>query len=170
MNFDPSAYDLSGYVQVFDLGSGQWISLRNKDYPAESVNPSGEGRFHHFGQTAYYAANRIETAQVEVFPDASGAIPSSHEVFTFPKGEYQLFDMDRFLVENPEAYSLLDPGSHQDGRRFRTALEDISCSGVMYQSVRDPEGINASVWPLDGTPLPSGSWFQPYSGPPPERP
>jgi hypothetical protein len=165
MNFDPNAYDLSKHIRIFDLGSGEWISLRNKLFPAESVNPSGEGRFHHFGEAAYYAANRIETARLEVFPDASGAIPDTHEVFTFPPGEYHLLDMDSFINENPEASGLLDPNSHQDGQRFRTALEGISCSGVMFPSVRDPEGINASVWPLDGSPLPERKWFQLYTGP-----
>ncbi len=170
MTFDPSSYDLSSYFTSFDFGSGEWVAIRMKGYPPESVNPSGDGRFHHIGEPGYYAASGIQTARVEVFNDPSGAIPDTHEVFSFPGGPYQLFDVVRFVDENPAASGVLDPNSHEDGQQLRTALEDLSCSGVMYPSVRDEGGINASVWPLDGTPLPSGSWFQPYSEPPPERP
>jgi len=165
MSFDPSGYDLSSYVQVFDFASGEWVALRMKGYAPESVNPSGEGRFHHIGEPAYYAASGIQTARVEVFSDPSGAIPDTHEALSFPEGAYHLFDLVRFADENPTASGLLDPDSHENGQQLRTALEDIGCSGVMYPSVRDDGGINASVWPLDGTPLPSGALFQPYSGP-----
>lgn len=165
MSFDPSGYDLSGYVQMFDCASGEWVAIRMKGYAPESVNPSGEGRFHHIGEPAYYAASGIQTARVEVFGDPSGVIPDTHEVFSFPEGPYHLFDVERFVSENPATLGLLDPSSHEDGQQLRGALEDIGCSGVMYPSVRDESGINASVWPLDGTPLASGSLFLPYTGP-----
>ena len=166
MTFDPSSYDLSGYVREFDFASGQWVAIRSKDYAPESVNPSGDGgRFHHIGEPAYYAASGIRTACREVFPDLSGQIPESHEVYSFPEGSYTLFDLARFVEEHTEASGLLHPDSHGDGQQLRNALEGMSCSGVMYPSVRDEGGINASVWPLDGTPLPSGEFFRTYSGP-----
>jgi len=165
MTFDPSGYDLSRYVQVLDLEKGEWVAIRRKEYPPESVNPSIDGRFHHIGEPAYYAASGIITAKVEVFSNPSGAIPDTHEVFSFPEGSYHLFNVVRFVEENPDASGLLDPSQHGDGQQLRTALEGMSCSGVMYPSVRDVGGINASVWPLDGTPLTSGTWFRSYSGP-----
>jgi hypothetical protein len=164
MTFDLSGYDLSSYVQVFDLAAGEWVAIRMKNYPPESVNPFRDGRFHHIGEPAYYAASGIQTARVEVFANPSGVIPETHEVFSFPTGEYHLFNVVRFVEENPEASGLLDPSNPEHGQQLRTVLEGMSCSGVMYPSVRDKGGINASVWPLEGTPLASGTWFQPYSG------
>lgn len=100
-----------------------------------------------------------------MFNDPNATIPDSHDVYSFPEGPYFLFNLVRFVEDHSEASGLLDPDSHSGGQELRTALEGLSCSGVMYPSVRDGGGINASVWPLDGTPLASGDLFRPYSGP-----
>ncbi len=165
MTFDPNNYDLSVYIGRFNFASGEWISIRCKDYAPESVNPLRGGRFHHIGTPAYYAASGISTARVELWNNASAPIPETHEVFSFPEGEYKLFDVGQFVDDHPEASGVLDPNSHTDGIRLRTALENISCSGVTFPSTRDDGGINASVWPLDGTPLTSGTFFRPYHRP-----
>jgi hypothetical protein len=162
MDFDLA--ELTRHIRDFNFARDEWVAIRKKDHPPESVNPSGSGRFHHIGSPAYYAASGIETARCEVFGDVKALIATTHDVFSFREGIYTLFDSERFLECNPNASGLLDPNSHEAGQKLRTALQAISCSGVMYRSVRHDGGINASVWPLDHTPLASGALFRPYTG------
>lgn len=164
MTFDPATYDLSGYIRCYAINE-DWVSLRHRDYPPESFNPSSTGRYHKPGEPAYYAASGLPTACAEVLGDPKAAVPDQYTVYTIPTGEYRLFDAHRFIEDNPDLRGLLTGPDHREGQVLRGALENMSCSGVVYPSAKQSGGHNAAIWPLDGSALPHGTFFKPRSRP-----
>ena len=140
------------------------VTIRDTAYPVGSLPVSGEARFHRPGQVAYYFASGVTTAMAEKYGSSDAHLEPGDEMFRPPIGTFRLFDMITYVERHPETkdhyFAAGDQGGWPVCQDLRQQLEDNSCSGVVFPSAKQEEGINVAVWPLDGQPFGSG-YFTP---------
>jgi RES domain len=153
LKFDPTPF-----LMPVSLNE-EFVRISNASFPVNSVNLRESGRFHGPGQNTYYFASGLFTAKTELWDSPDVSIPSTHQVHGVSPGPYLMFDMTKLLTNYPDLESEYFPSGEQGGwtscQELRTELSSFGCSGVLYPSHKQEDGINSAVWPLDNKPLPS---------------
>lgn len=120
--------------------------------PFVHVSPRFKGRFHDGSFGAYYAANRFETAVAETtyhraqfYADASEA-PGWFSQFRELVGAV---DADLHDLRGDVAFAeCLDPERYDAAQALARRLRGYDSNGIVYPSVRDPDGeCLAAFWP-----------------------
>jgi len=129
--------------------------------PFTHVSPDWAGRFHDGTFGAYYAANRFETSVAETafhrgrFFRASRENPGwltqlRHLIGSVNNDFHDLRRAEKFR-------DCLDPDSYNASQALARRLRSDGANGLVYPSVRDPEGeVIAAFWPnVVGVPAPA---------------
>jgi len=160
MNID---FDIDTYLTSFKLNN-ELVRISDQNFPINSVNPISSGRFHKPGETTYYFGSGVFTARAEVYGDGNNALSVQDHIHEAPEGNYQLFDFNCLLKDQPELRETYFPSEKGGGwnscQQLREVLESMSISGVIFPSQQHDGGVNMSLWPLDNHPLPI-PWFKP---------
>ena len=110
---------------------------------------SGQGsRFSNGSFGVYYCARTEATAIAETRYHVERFMQDSNEPPMQLQQRVYLSDLQGELVDlrdNPEAAPLLTPESWQAGQAFGLCLREEGADGIVYPSVRDPEGECAAV-------------------------
>jgi hypothetical protein len=116
------------------------------------VNPKGS-RFSDGSYGVYYAADRLETAIRETvhhfaqFACDSGD-PPRRETMRVLIGVIAHEFHDVSTLQRVEREAVLDPSSYIASRKLARTLRESGSDGIVYPSVRDPEGYCiAAFWP-----------------------
>jgi hypothetical protein len=134
------------------------VSIRDRNYPINSCNPSSEGRYHRVGEPAYYFASGESISKVEVYGDASADLDENDVICHMPLGNHLLFDSRSYFRDHPEEREYYcgprDTGSWHNCQELRAMLGNNNVSGIVYCSNQVPGGVNIAVWPLTSDTLP----------------
>jgi hypothetical protein len=155
MNNIPNA-QISGYLTALQIGN-DFISIRDRNYSPESVNPTSSGRFHIEGQLTYYIGSGNVTPMLEKDLDLNEPLPAHLQKCAMPSGVYNAFDLSQYVAQHPE-YSDYFYGKNgwDNCQELRKICESCNISGIYYDSQKNPGGQNLVIWPLTGTEMNSG--------------
>lgn len=111
--------------------TGDWVSFRHPDHPANSASLSG-GRFNENGQTAYYLASGIDSAKAEVpnWPQRElyKVAPTTIHAFDLAAWSKEKGCHEEFLQSKKE-------GGHGVCQRAAEQLTGLhGLSGILYNS------------------------------------
>ena len=120
--------------------------------PFTHINARWTGRFHDGTFGAYYAANRIETALAETMHHRSVVYRASREAPGWFSQYRELVNaIDRSfhdIAADPVFAPCLDPNSYKASQALAKRLRQEGSDGIIYPSVRDPDGqCIAAFWP-----------------------
>lgn len=155
--------NIDSYLITVNLNN-ELVRISDSSFPVNSVNPDTSGRFHKPGETTYYFGSGEFTARCEVYGDGNHKLAEQHHIHEAPAGDYQLFDFNRLLEEQPALEKEFFPGKERGGwdscQELRTELESRNISGTIFPSQQHESGVNISLWPLNNQTLPI-DWFTP---------
>lgn len=111
--------------------------------PFTHISQDWQGRFHNGSYGAYYAANSFETALFEIIHHRQKFYSASNEKAGWITDERELVgNIDTGLVDIRSAKykDLLAPDNYQKPQDFAQQVRAASKNGIVYPSVRHPEG------------------------------
>ncbi|WP_084396421.1 RES family NAD+ phosphorylase [Henriciella aquimarina] len=120
--------------------------------PFVHVSPDWSGRFHDGTFGAYYAARRFDTAVAETAYHKGVFYSATAEAAGwFSQMRELVCAIDRAFsdLRGADAFDdCLDPNTYSASQRLARRLRDAGSDGIVYPSVRDPDGeCVAAFWP-----------------------
>lgn len=116
--------------------------------PFVHASPDRPGRFHSGQEGAYYAGNLFEVALFETIFHFENFLRSTNEPASSSTFRELVGSIDAELhdLRGEGFVGCLDPDSYSESHRMAAALREVDSSGVLYPSVRYPEGLCAAIF------------------------